>query len=69
MGIPVPVKYLCWAELVVASLINPKASFLGHLTGIAAGFIHIKVTHGIIGHWESYILQFIVYFLNPLQGG
>ena len=49
MGIPVPVKYLCWAELVVASLINPKASFLGHLTGIAAGFIHIKVTHGLMG--------------------
>ena len=50
MGIPIPVKYLCWAELVVASLINPKASFLGHLTGIAAGFIHIKVTrHGVMG--------------------
>ena len=41
----VPVKYLCWAELVVASLINPNSSFLGHLTGIAAGFIHVKVKH------------------------
>ena len=42
----VPVKYLCWAELVVASLFNPRASFLGHLTGIVAGFIHVKAGLG-----------------------
>ena len=51
MGIQVPVKYLCWAELVVASLINPNASFLGHLTGIAAGFFHVKVK--LIGHYYT----------------
>ncbi len=36
-------QFLCWAELLVASFFNPRASFLGHLTGIVAGFIHVKV--------------------------
>ena len=38
MGMSVPTKYAAWAELVIASMINPRASFLGHLCGIAAGY-------------------------------
>lgn len=36
-------QYLCWAELFLASYLNPRASFLGHLAGIAAGLIHVQV--------------------------
>jgi hypothetical protein len=41
-GIVLPTKYICWAELVLASLLNPQASFFGHLCGILAGFIHVR---------------------------
>jgi hypothetical protein len=37
-------QYLCWVELVVISMMNPQASFVGHLCGILAGLIHVKWT-------------------------
>lgn len=40
-GIPVPLKYAAWLELVVISLITPNASFLGHLCGIFAGLCFV----------------------------
>ena len=43
-GIPLPTRFLCWGELIVSSLLFPQASFLGHLCGILAGFIHIKLS-------------------------
>lgn len=42
-GFTIPTKYVCWAELVLASVFNPRASFLGHLAGILAGLLHVKV--------------------------
>lgn len=42
----VPLQYLCWAELVLASLVSPNVSFMGHLAGIVAGFIHVKLLAG-----------------------
>ncbi|KXZ53472.1 hypothetical protein GPECTOR_7g922 [Gonium pectorale] len=42
MGVTLPTKYLCWAELVLASYLNPSASFLGHLAGILAGLLHVR---------------------------
>lgn len=36
-------QYLAWAELFLASLFNPQASFLGHLAGILAGLLHVRV--------------------------
>lgn len=41
-GIRLPTKHLAWAELVLASLANPQASFFGHLCGIVAGIIHVQ---------------------------
>lgn len=41
MGIPIPVKYAAWAELVLIQLITPQASFVGHLCGILAGIMWI----------------------------
>jgi membrane associated rhomboid family serine protease len=41
-GISVPSKYAAWLELIVASVISPSASFLGHLCGILAGYIWVR---------------------------
>ncbi len=41
-GMAVPTKYAAWAELVVASLISPRASFVGHLAGILAGYLWVR---------------------------
>lgn len=40
--IPVPSKYIFWAELVLIQLITPNASFVGHLAGILVGMLYIK---------------------------
>jgi membrane associated rhomboid family serine protease len=42
MGIPVPSKYVYWAELLLIQMINPHVSFLGHLCGIVAGLLYVK---------------------------
>eukprot|EP00879_Flechtneria_rotunda_P020493 GHRR01021561.1.p1 GENE.GHRR01021561.1~~GHRR01021561.1.p1 ORF type:complete len:250 (+),score=99.52 GHRR01021561.1:583-1332(+) len=42
-GLTLPTKYLAWAELVLASALNPQASFMGHLAGIFAGLLHVRV--------------------------
>jgi hypothetical protein len=36
-------QYMAWAELLLASAFNPRASFIGHLAGIAAGWLHVRV--------------------------
>lgn len=45
---------MAWAELVLASLFNPQASFLGHLAGILAGLLHVRLIApalAAIGRW------------------
>jgi len=39
-GIEIPSKYNPWILLVITQIIWPKASFLGHLSGIAVGFLY-----------------------------
>lgn len=39
MGMQVPVAWAAWGELIIASMLNPRASFVGHLSGIVAGHI------------------------------
>lgn len=41
LGFSLPTKYMAWAELILASAFNPRASFFGHLCGIAAGAAHV----------------------------
>lgn len=43
MGISVPTKYAAWLELVTISMMNPSASFMGHLCGIFAGVLYVHV--------------------------
>lgn len=40
--IPVPSKYIFWAELVLIQLITPNVSFVGHLAGILVGLFYVK---------------------------
>ena len=39
---PVPVRYACWAELLLIQLLVPNASFTGHLAGILVGLMYVK---------------------------
>jgi len=41
-GYEIPSKYNPWILLVFTQLIWPKASFLGHLSGIAVGYLYYK---------------------------
>lgn len=40
--VPVPSKYLFWAELVAIQLVSPGASFVGHLAGILVGVAYTR---------------------------
>ena len=41
MGIPIPSRLACWAELVLISVLVPNASFIGHLAGILVGLAFV----------------------------
>lgn len=36
-------QYLCWVELLLAQIMTPNASLLGHVSGILAGLLHVYV--------------------------
>ena len=40
--IPVPSRHAAWAELILISLLVPRASFVGHLAGILVGTLYVK---------------------------
>jgi len=39
---PVPMRWACWAELILIQLLVPNASFTGHLAGILVGMMYVK---------------------------
>lgn len=39
--VSLPPKYVSWVELVVIQMLVPNASFVGHLSGICAGLLHV----------------------------
>jgi membrane associated rhomboid family serine protease len=43
-GIPIPTRYLAWAECILISLVTPNASFIGHISGILAGVLFVRLT-------------------------
>lgn len=47
-GFQINIKFAAWAELVLISLLNPNASFVGHLAGIMAGMLY--------HHGEGYVM-------------
>lgn len=42
MGIGIPNKLVVWVELIIISVLNPRASFVGHLAGILVGVAFIS---------------------------
>jgi hypothetical protein len=64
------VQYMAWAELLLASALNPQASFMGHLAGIFAGMLHVRLLAPALPYltraWRRMQLQARVR-LNPGQ--
>jgi hypothetical protein len=48
------VQYMCWVELLIAQVANPQASFLGHVCGILAGLLHVKVTSKWVARFRRF---------------
>lgn len=42
-GILVPSRYAAWAELILIQMFVPGVSFLGHLSGILAGILYVRM--------------------------
>ncbi|KAL8209885.1 hypothetical protein R6Q57_006617 [Mikania cordata] len=42
-GFLVPAKHAAWAELILIQLLVPGVSFLGHLGGILAGLVYLRL--------------------------
>ncbi|GAV69111.1 zf-RanBP domain-containing protein/Rhomboid domain-containing protein [Cephalotus follicularis] len=42
-GLIVPARYAAWAELILVQMFVPGVSFLGHLGGILAGILYLKL--------------------------
>lgn len=57
-GISLPTKHAAWLELVIASFLNPNASFLGHLSGILAGMIWLEFKQdSAVSRWIRTLFQ------------
>jgi len=41
-GVLVPARHAAWAELLLIQMFVPGVSFLGHLSGIFAGFLYLR---------------------------
>lgn len=52
-GMTLPTKYTAWLELVVAQMLTPGVSFLGHLSGIIAGLLHVILFSRIWHFFET----------------
>lgn len=46
-GMSVPGRAAPWSELILASVLEPRASFLGHLTGIFAGLLYVHIPRAV----------------------
>nr|XP_043607582.1 rhomboid-like protein 14, mitochondrial [Erigeron canadensis] len=42
-GFMVPAKHAAWAELILIQMLVPDVSFLGHLGGILAGIVYLRL--------------------------
>lgn len=48
-GLVVPERYAAWAELILIQMFVPGVSFLGHLGGILAGILYLRLKGGYSG--------------------
>jgi hypothetical protein len=60
-GLSIPLKYAAWVECIIISIITPNASFVGHLSGILAGVVYLKLQQ------HSHLFQFMTKYLFTNQ--
>lgn len=48
-GLIVPARHAAWAELILVQLLVPGVSFLGHLGGILAGILYLRLKGSFSG--------------------
>ncbi|XP_020576903.1 rhomboid-like protein 14, mitochondrial [Phalaenopsis equestris] len=48
-GLLIPARHAAWAELILIQLFVPGVSFLGHLGGILAGLLYLKLRRSYSG--------------------
>jgi membrane associated rhomboid family serine protease len=53
----IPTKHAAWAELVLASLMSPHSSFVGHLGGIFAGLAYVRAARALTGRGNASPLE------------
>lgn len=48
-GLAIPARHAAWAELILIQMFVPGVSFLGHLGGILAGILYLKLKRAYSG--------------------
>ncbi|RDX63777.1 Rhomboid-like protein 14, mitochondrial, partial [Mucuna pruriens] len=48
-GVIIPSRYAAWVELLLVQLLVPGVSFIGHLGGILAGLLYLKLRSTYLG--------------------
>jgi rhomboid domain-containing protein 1 len=48
-GVLVPARYAAWAELILIQMFVPGVSFIGHLSGILAGLVYLRLRRNFSG--------------------
>ncbi|KAL3332504.1 hypothetical protein AABB24_032861 [Solanum stoloniferum] len=64
-GLMVPTRYAAWAELVLIQMFVPGVSFLGHLGGILAGLLYLRLKASYSG--LNPVRQFMRSFSHALS--
>ncbi|KAI9195455.1 hypothetical protein LWI28_014989 [Acer negundo] len=67
-GLIVPSRYAAWAELILIQMFVPGVSFLGHLGGILAGILYLKLKAGHSGFLVGELLVGVTPGLFPAYG-
>ncbi|KAL5065664.1 hypothetical protein RYX36_027401 [Vicia faba] len=75
-GVLVPSRYAAWAELFLIQMFVPGVSFLGHLSGILAGLVYLRLRRnysgsnplGFVFRGFTSLLKWPVRFLDNLFG-
>lgn len=62
-GVLLPSRYAAWAELILIQMIVPGVSFLGHLSGILAGIVYLRLRRAYSGSGSN-LLSYIVRGFN-----